>query len=829
MSLLLTGVEKVGAQFTEISGLAGITVPDQQMHAGVSFYDFNKDGWDDLTLGITLDSVYFYINQGNGSFQLQRTIPNESFSKAPVWADYDNDGDADFILSREYGSCRLFRNDDGIQFTEVTENLPQFAPEAMCESIAWGDYDRDGWLDLYVGNWNQSGDITNWLFRNNQDGTFSDVSAEAGVGNGMKSTLAALFIDYNFDLWPDIFVANDKDMGNALYHNNGDGTFTDITAATNAGQLMNSMCASASDFDNDGDWDIYVSNDFEGNVLLRFDGTSFTDIAPASGTETINDCWAGLWIDYDNNLWDDLYVATASFVNNNRDYFYVNNGDLTFTQAQTPLQLQAFDLYSYSSAKADFDNDYDWDIVMYYHDPSDLSLFRNDSPDIGNALKLTLEGTVSNRDGVGARIDYWIGDVHKMTATFCGESYLSQDSQHELLAMGTSEVVDSLMISWPSGWVDTYYEWQAFNHYSVVEGATFQPSIIDEYVMCGSAPVVLDGGAFESWSWSTGDTSRYVEALLPGEYQVEVTNALGISAHVSIYVEGLLNDAQIVVVPPSCNGYPDGHIEIMQGEAMIDSVAWTNGTSEFVLDQIGAGPYAYTIYYQNGCVQSEEKVVLDPLPLSFEIWPTLICPGTAPAVEVNLGGGTGPLEIDFGGLNPESASPGEYDIFISDSLNCELSTTISILEYDAITIEGTVVQADGGENGSISLVVSGGMPPYEFLWDTGETGPEANELGQGEYTCVVTDTTGCMSEVTFSIIDLLVSDPTKINEGIYPNPCKDYFFIPHTGCAELHDAAGNIVLRQDVDDFNRRLDVSQLDPGLYLLTVNQLSVKLVVE
>jgi hypothetical protein len=830
LCILLLLVQGVLGQFTNVAAIAGISLPDQQVHAGVSFYDFNKDGWDDITLGITFDSVYFYVNEGNGGFSLEKVIPNDSFSKAPVWADYDNDGDADFMLAREYGSCVLFRNDGDMVFTDVTAALPQPSSQAMSQCISWADYDRDGWLDVYIGNWDQSGDITNWLFRNNGDGTFSDVTIQAGVGDGMRSTLGCIFFDYNFDLWPDLFVANDKDLGNALYKNNGDGTFSDVTTLTNAGQMINSMCASVSDFDNDGDWDIYVSNDFVGNVLLQYEDGVFTDIAPESGTATYNDCWASLWIDYNNNLWEDLYVATASVVSNNRDYFFSNNGDQTFTQMQSILQVQAFNKYSYSSAKGDFDNDFDWDMAMYYQNPSSLALFRNDSQVLGNAIKLTLEGTVSNRDGVGALIEYYLEGTKKIVATFCGENYISQDSQHELLSMSEHAQIDSLIITWPSGWVDSYFNLENGNHYYVYEGQTFQPSVETHYELCENASMLIDGGDYSQWNWNTGDTTRYVEVAAAGNYLVTVVNEFGIQADVDITVVTLEGGADVVETNLLCNGDQSGRLEVIELDVPIDSVQWENGSSELLLDSLIAGNYSLTIYYANGCAVDASLALTEPEEMSLITVPDAICTGDTVSLAWTVLGGTGFVVADWGTADPNAITHGTYTVLLTDELNCTDAADVVIDAFPEIEVN--VVSSGGAcDNalGSIDIDAWGGTPPFTYAWydadalETGITQEDPMNLACGWYYCVVNDANGCQAQSAYvELFSIGLEEKDFSRPSVYPNPCDGEIFVNATGAYALFDTSGREVFSGIHPDRFRPIEVAGLSEGFYVLKINEI-------
>ncbi|MEZ4798294.1 MAG: VCBS repeat-containing protein [Flavobacteriales bacterium] len=227
--------------------------------AGVTFYDFNQDGYDDITFCSASDSLVFYESTGTG-FIRKEIIPNNLDMRQASWCDFDKDGDPDLLVTKARNTgnnTKFYRNDGYPVFTEITDdlNLPNMTG-VRSYGHTWGDYDKDGWIDLYICNYNITGGITNWLFHNNGDGTFTEVSMLAGVSNGSNLTFQATFCDFNEDSWPDLFLINDLNQTSTMYMNNGDGTFTDVGADNGAHLMIEAMCISIDDFQNDDDWDI---------------------------------------------------------------------------------------------------------------------------------------------------------------------------------------------------------------------------------------------------------------------------------------------------------------------------------------------------------------------------------------------------------------------------------------------------------------------------------------------------------------------------------------------------------------------------------------------
>lgn len=368
--------------------------------SGVSFYDYNGDSWPDLTYCINGVGIVRFENI-EGAFVSDELIPMPwSDPKSATYADYDNDGDADLLVTRRAANPILFRKDpEGFVNVSTEVGMPvATAPHSY--GACWGDYDKDGFLDCYIANYNWNSGPHNWLMHNNGDGTFSEVAVAAGVDNGQMPSFQAVFTDINRDSWPDIFLINDKQPTNVMYLNNGDGTFSDVSEEMNLDCIMDAMSNSITDYDRDGDLDIYVTNDQLGNVLHRNDGDSFSDVTEEFNLEVGVLCWGAVWLDYDNNGYDDLYVLTTQATNNNQNYFFKNNQGNNF-YLENPFPGNQNQFPGFSPAISDFNKDGFIDVVCNNHAPNNTVLWRNTATGSNASCTIHLEGLIftSTRNG----------------------------------------------------------------------------------------------------------------------------------------------------------------------------------------------------------------------------------------------------------------------------------------------------------------------------------------------------------------------------------------------------------------------------------------------
>lgn len=462
---------------------------------GISFVDFDNDGWDDITLATEQGQPILFFKNVNGNFS--QVFPNilDDFeqNKQVVWVDYDNDGDKDLYVAGYQTPNKLYRNDGNLNFSNVTlaSGLSFFGLNNF--GATWGDYNNDGFLDVFLTI--RDLEEPNRLYRNNGDGTFTDQSIVAGISQVGHLSLTASFFDYDKDGWQDIYVANDRNWTtNIMYHNNGDGTFTDVSDITGTDLRMDAMSTTIGDYNNDGWLDIYITNTQEvyeegeiGNVLLKNNGNgTFTNEAAATGTSFNSMAWGAVFLDADNDRDLDLYVS-GMFGENYAPLlpsaFYENIDNNNFV-IPSNAGFQNDNEESYSNAIGDLDNDGFPEIVVL-NEYTNVFLWKNLSYIFNpqnNWLKIDLEGTTSNKDGLGSYIEVNtnLGSLYRYTT--CGEGYISQNSTTEFFGLGEEASINYVKVKWLSGVEDILYNIDINQSITIIEGNSLsvKDNIINE-------------------------------------------------------------------------------------------------------------------------------------------------------------------------------------------------------------------------------------------------------------------------------------------------------------------------------------------------------------
>jgi len=391
--------------YTDVTDLAG--VGDRKHGEGVSFADVDGDGDQDLYVSNKGGENVLFLNNGTGSFapasrDAGQRLDDPGMSMGSCFADIDNDGDQDLYIVKggryEVESNRLLLNDRG-KFADVTGRAGVGSKE-FTYSAAFADVDNDGYLDLYLANYGVR--ARNTLYRNNGNGTFSDITEEAGVGDRSWSW-SAVFSDVDGDGYQDLYVVNGRYPAgepNRLYRNKGDGTFDDVSRETGVDDGNWGLGAVFADVDNDGDPDLFVSNFVGPNGLFLNDGAGFfSNVSEASG---LADRGRGKGpsfgdVDHDGDL--DLYLGDGNLANK----LYLNDGKGVFSDILNLYpDLKNQESRTTGTAFADVDNDGDLDLYVVNWGVSNR-LYRNEQND-NRFLKIRLKGTVSNADAVGSKV-----------------------------------------------------------------------------------------------------------------------------------------------------------------------------------------------------------------------------------------------------------------------------------------------------------------------------------------------------------------------------------------------------------------------------------------
>jgi len=420
---------------------------------GVSFADFDNDGWDDLTFASEEGTEIYFLKNNDGIFNSisLNGISNTFKTKQVIWVDYDNDGDQDFFVTGFEGVNKFYKNDGDMNFTDISSTIGFFQTDLFTYGVSFADMDNDGDLDAFISNRDGvADDQRNYLYRNDE-GTYIDITASAGLSMSSHLSFCSIIFDYNNDGFQDIYISNDKpDNLNILYKNNGDGTFDDVSEYSGAGIGINAMTTTIGDYNNDGWFDIYITNTPEGNELLRINGDgTFTNVAEATATTFNSVGWGAVFLDADSDGLLDLYVSSdfdgsvGSFLS---AAFYHQQNNETFIIPEN-IGFQDDTRKSYTNAIGDIDNDGKPDIVVG-NDIEPNFLWANTTVNENNWLKVKLEGVISNRDGIGNTIEINIDGQSQYRGTLAGEGYLSQNSFYEFFGMGNATEVDYVKVTW---------------------------------------------------------------------------------------------------------------------------------------------------------------------------------------------------------------------------------------------------------------------------------------------------------------------------------------------------------------------------------------------
>jgi enediyne biosynthesis protein E4 len=481
----------------------------ETMMAGVAAFDYDNDGWLDLYFanGASLpefdksDPKFFnrlYRNKGDGTFEDvtgKAGVRGKGYSMGVATGDYDNDGNVDLYVAG-VNHNQLFRNGGDGTFTDVTERAgaaaihPKYG-KTYAVSAGWLDYDNDGWLDLLVVNYlnwelraappckskgiraycnpNSFAGQPNMLFRNNRDGTFTDVSESAGIGKHIGKGMGAAFADYNDDGFTDIFVANDT-FRNFLFTNLGDGAFREGgilagVAFNENGKSIAGMGADFRDVDNDGRPDIFVTA-MVGDTfpLYKNMGNSFNDVTSSAGITlpTIRmTAWGNGIYDFDNDGLKDLFTANGAILDNSMEIDNLpyelpnsllrNEGNCTFTDVSRQAGKSFIaPLAHRGAAFGDFNNDGRMDIVTTGLNAKP-ELLINRTANNHHWLIVRLIGKKSNRDGLGAKLKITAGKVVQYNHATTSVGYSSSSDKRVHFGLGSEGKVASLEIIWPRG------------------------------------------------------------------------------------------------------------------------------------------------------------------------------------------------------------------------------------------------------------------------------------------------------------------------------------------------------------------------------------------
>jgi hypothetical protein len=515
--------QQAGIRFVHNNGAFGKKYLPETLGPGCAFIDYDNDGYPDIIMVNGADwpghpkagktTPKLYHNNGNGTFADVTTkagLAISLYGLGVTVGDYDNDGYDDLFITA-LGQNHLFHNNHNGTFTDVTKQAGLWGPNEFSTSAAFFDYDRDGKLDLVVGNyvqWSVEDDLTCTLdgihksyctpesykgssvrlWHNLGNGHFEDATAKAKLYDPTSKTLGIALVDYNGDGWPDLLMANDT-QPNKLYVNNGNGTFTEKgvqagIAYSEDGVARAGMGIDAADYDRSGRPSVVISN-FSNQMMSLYHNEGkglFVDEAPRSevGRDSLLTLgFSCFFFDYDNDGWPDIFVANGHIEDDiekiqkrikyrQPPHLFRNMDGHGFQEVNAQMGT-AFDTprVARGAAVADINNDGYIDLLLMTNNGPAV-LFRNDGG-TNRSVRVKLVGTRSNRDGIGAVVRITAGNEKQWQMLHSG-GYLSQSELVLTFGLGNENRVNAMEVVWPSGQVDRLANVDAGQAITVQEG-----------------------------------------------------------------------------------------------------------------------------------------------------------------------------------------------------------------------------------------------------------------------------------------------------------------------------------------------------------------------
>lgn len=744
---------------------------------GLSFYDFNEDGWDDLTLPASNDSIVFYVNN-NGTFnQIGSMLYAPGAVRQIIWVDYFNNGVLDLCVTYDNLGIRMYENDGNFNFTDVTASLGISTALFKGYGVSFADPDQDNDLDFYVCSYDVPGitptESPNLYYENQNNQFYIEKATSLGIDNSVQPSFMPVWFDYDNDGDLDLHVINDREYaGNALYENLGNGNWTEVSAAVGIENYgHNPMSNSISDFDNDGDYDIFESDVANGAYsfglpvdykLYQYDNGSYTDVAPIMGVDTNIFAWGGVWVDFDNDSYEDLYIATSLIDtvgwSDRSSVFYRNNMGTSFSN-YTDSVYGDIVCSSYCPVKGDINNDGFYDIAVL-NDAVASNLLLN-SGNNNNYIKITPYGIISNTHAIGSEIEVFANGEHQTQTVFCGSGICAQNSQHKIFGIGAASVIDSVVVTFPSGQIRKLYNLPANQsidiyeiHYESVQISNGANSI----EACPGDTISIGTTGMVNYDWNNGSISPTLDITSSGLYYYTAESIAGDTVFRSdtVYIDFeptlVITESQ---VNNPCGITGVGSIELQVAQSvLVSSIDWSNGETGWMIDSLNAGLYSYTLYTAFGCIYSNTIEITDAPQFTPQVFTTPVSDTALGTAQIYIWGGVEPFTYLMDTVTVSSTitdlDAGSYSVTIIDSNGCSAVLDFTIFDQSTTGITENVKEI-------ITIYYA-----ESSIWICGE---EVNDL----HSIVIIDIAG--RNIEFSSVESVNSDclkiPVSLPPGIY--------------------------------------------------------------
>lgn len=756
---------------------------------GVSFKDFDNDGWDDLTLCTGIGQPIRFFKNRFGQFEeifmIQTNLGAHYYS---VWIDYDNDNDLDFFSLSDLSGAQLFENNGAFVFTDITANSGfDSLSGSPLRGATFGDFNNDGLVDVYICSYSLiSG---NNMFFQTPNNTFENVTVLSGTADSLRYSFMGIVLDYNNDGWMDFYVANDGNTSkNSMYKNNGDSTFSDVSVQTGTDLLLDAMGMSLGDYDGDLDLDIHITDKLDSKVLRLNSNSTYSEVGTQVGLDHPSGFgWGTNFFDADLDGDEDLYISTNYVsLSSAPSVLCVNNGQGMFTETF----IGSDSGFSFTNVLGDYNNDRLLDIAVLNSDGQQSNIWQNTLVNPESRFSFKLEGCGNiHKDAAGAIIKVFDGGDSRVFPYHISESYVGQNSDKKVTPILNGVNLDSMIVEWSNGNSSVLYNIQPNQTLVISECEAAKPLpviLVPNYatqglVSCSGDSILLElDGNYDSVIWSTGETTNSINVTAAGEYDVTVTNQFGVSAS-SVSVEVLSYETPqytIITETPDC--FNDGWVQIEPIDSNTTySYQWSNGSTSNFVSNLNVGSYEVTISADGECEQVETITINQPqnsTPLGISATSTdLTCfEDNSGSIEVSVSGGTPPYVYSWTNqcttsLN-DSIESGSYGITITDDISCEADTSISLNQPDQILAYIDVTPDTNSIGlGMISLTVIGGTPPYAISWNDSlsQIGTMASNLINGSYQASISDLNNCSRtlEITVPNIEITGINEFKSSDG----------------------------------------------------------------
>ncbi len=676
-----------------------ITTQENIYGCGISTFDYDEDGWDDLTITSIGNPTRVYKNI-LGTYYLAYQFECGNNCKACLWGDIDEDGDNDlFIVGYLCASTFYEQQPNGSFINETTSKFTNFPTNQNFIGANFQDLNRDGYLDLIVYNWSSDSGNLIWL---NHGGTYFESINIAPLTNIGKSSFQGSFTDADDDSFADLFVANDHFNGNDFIHFHSDSTQLTYSISNTLSIPGNSMSASWGDFDNDLDEDVYISNGmpFEDHLAINQGEFNFESVGMGTNDQ---DGWCATWCDVNNDGWLDLFVSTVlvgesdSTNQNHHNRFYENqNGQLALTN---PSEMPAFPEGSYTHSLTDFDHDGKLDLIIANKGESELQIFKNENTSNHHFLNFRFSGRWSNRNAIGTKYNLFASNQTFEGYVRSGENFMVQKSQTMHIGLGDGTNIDSLVVFWPSGLKEKYTNLIIDQNNTIIEGSSLSIFNIDS-VNCQNQHIQLSTYAFPEFAWSDGSNeistqyafsdNVFLTTQFPFGHAVEIP--FQIPAYGTANFDYWLN-------APTCETSNDGNLYFSYLYQPTQEIQTS------FMQNLMVGDTSIVFEYDEGCYHTEHISIAPLSHFKIDSIQTIPnCPDMQNGqVLIHTSNGYFDPPIPSNSFVFDSLLAGDFSVAITDDFGCEITIDTLVSVIGAVTITSQSPDCIDATNGWITI------------------------------------------------------------------------------------------------------------------------------